>query len=251
MNGHVDESIGAYALGALEPAEQAEVERHLAVCSHCQAELEITEENLGLLALSLEPITPFPELKDRILTAARVDQIPPRTEQPADPENVIPEPIPIESRRPRFPRYVMPALAVAAVVLIVAGVLVNRSQQQNAQQQYAAYVSQARSHGDTVIVLKPINHAAAEATLAVTKSGQASLIVGPSSPPPSQKVYQLWYMNLPATRAVTVFRTSKDHAQVLKLHLSPHGYKLTGVTAEPGPNGSPKPTSNPILVGTV
>ena len=241
MKQHVDDSIGAYALGALEPDEQAEVERHLAVCDRCQAELEVAEETLGQMALSLEPETPSPQLKDRLMAAVAADsQVTPAAESDGT-VDTAPEPISLEGRRRRWRRFAMPAVAAAALILIVAGVLISRQHQQSAQQQYAAYVDQARSRGDKVIVLKPIRHAKTEATLTVAKSGQASLIVGPSSPPPPKKVYQLWYMNVPLAKGVTVFRTSKDKAEVLKLHRSPQGYKLTGITAEPGPNGSPKP----------
>jgi anti-sigma-K factor RskA len=251
MNAHVDDSIAAYALGALEPEEQAEVESHLAVCDHCRSELETLEETLGLIPLSLDPVPPSPQLKGRILAAALSKDDVDAQQSPLDHTGRLTQPIPIRTRRARVSRLALPALAAAALVLIVAGVLINRSRQQSPQQQYATYVSQARSRGDTVIVLKPVHHARPEATLAVAKSGQASLIVGPASPPPAGKVYQLWYMNLPTARGVTVFKTSQHHAQVLKLHLSPHGYKLTGVTAEPGPDGSPKPTSSPILVGSI
>ncbi|GAA3133680.1 anti-sigma factor RsiW [Kribbella aluminosa] len=44
MSEHDRSQLGAYALGALEPAEAAEVEEHLATCAECRAELtELTE----------------------------------------------------------------------------------------------------------------------------------------------------------------------------------------------------------------
>jgi anti-sigma factor RsiW len=39
MSEHDRTQLGAYALGALEPAEAAEVEEHLLTCAECQAEL--------------------------------------------------------------------------------------------------------------------------------------------------------------------------------------------------------------------
>jgi hypothetical protein len=44
MTEHDRTQLGAYALGALEPAEVAEVDAHLAICAECRAELaELTE----------------------------------------------------------------------------------------------------------------------------------------------------------------------------------------------------------------
>ncbi|MEU8225470.1 zf-HC2 domain-containing protein [Kribbella sp. NPDC048915] len=44
MSEHDRTQLGAYALGALEPAEAAEVDAHLATCAECRAELaELTE----------------------------------------------------------------------------------------------------------------------------------------------------------------------------------------------------------------
>ncbi|WP_350274642.1 zf-HC2 domain-containing protein [Kribbella sp. HUAS MG21] len=44
MTEHDRTQLGAYALGALEPAEAAEVDAHLATCADCRAELaELTE----------------------------------------------------------------------------------------------------------------------------------------------------------------------------------------------------------------
>jgi anti-sigma factor RsiW len=44
MNEHDRTQLGAYALGALEPGEVAEVDEHLATCAECRAELAELEE---------------------------------------------------------------------------------------------------------------------------------------------------------------------------------------------------------------
>jgi anti-sigma-K factor RskA len=68
--------LGAYVLGALDPDEQRGAEQHLADCPACAAELE---EFRGLTALldrvpldevTAEPVTPSPELFDRVAAAA-------------------------------------------------------------------------------------------------------------------------------------------------------------------------------------
>jgi anti-sigma factor RsiW len=47
---HDRTQLGAYALGALEPAEAAEVDEHLATCAECRAELAELTELTGMLA---------------------------------------------------------------------------------------------------------------------------------------------------------------------------------------------------------
>ena len=68
--------LGAYVLGALDPDERRGAEQHLADCPACAAELE---EFRGLTALldrvpldevTAEPVTPSPELFDRVAAAA-------------------------------------------------------------------------------------------------------------------------------------------------------------------------------------
>ena len=57
------DDLGAYVLGALGPAERAEVEAHLADCPSCRDELATLAGLPGLLSrLSLEEVDPAPEL---------------------------------------------------------------------------------------------------------------------------------------------------------------------------------------------
>ena len=66
---HVRPDLAAYALGALEPAEAAAVEAHLATCPDCAAELAELQPLPGLVsrAEGLEIPAPPPALEERIL----------------------------------------------------------------------------------------------------------------------------------------------------------------------------------------
>ncbi|HYI18469.1 MAG TPA: zf-HC2 domain-containing protein [Solirubrobacteraceae bacterium] len=66
---HVRPDLGAYALGALEPAEAAAVEAHLPGCPDCAAELARLEPLPGLVARAdgLEIPPPPAALEERIL----------------------------------------------------------------------------------------------------------------------------------------------------------------------------------------
>lgn len=72
-------ALGAYVLGALEPADRADVETHLAGCAECRAELAEFAGLPGLLgridlADAVAPPAAPPEMLDRLLVAARQDR---------------------------------------------------------------------------------------------------------------------------------------------------------------------------------
>ena len=66
---HVRPDLGAYALGALEPAEGTAVEAHVATCPDCAAELESLQPLPELIARAdgLEIPSPPAALEERIL----------------------------------------------------------------------------------------------------------------------------------------------------------------------------------------
>jgi anti-sigma-K factor RskA len=57
----------AYALGALEPAERAAFEAHLATCAECTAEVEQLRLSAGALAHAVPQVSPPPSLRAKIL----------------------------------------------------------------------------------------------------------------------------------------------------------------------------------------
>ena len=68
---------GAYAAGALDDAETAEVEAHLEVCADCAREVADLREALAELSLLTEA-TPPPELRSAVLASIRtVRPLPP------------------------------------------------------------------------------------------------------------------------------------------------------------------------------
>jgi len=73
-------SLGAYVLGALEPADRARVDAHLATCADCRDELASLAGLPGLLGrvsraeVETEPTAPGPQLLDRLLRAAAAER---------------------------------------------------------------------------------------------------------------------------------------------------------------------------------
>lgn len=70
--------LGAFALGGLEPTEDAEVRRHTAVCPSCLGELLELEEAAGSLDAAPPLAAPPPRLKDDVLARLRAEA-PPRS----------------------------------------------------------------------------------------------------------------------------------------------------------------------------
>ncbi len=63
----VDELSAAYAVGALDPAEERAVSEHLATCRAPHAEARAALDSAALLAASLEPIEPSAGLRSRVM----------------------------------------------------------------------------------------------------------------------------------------------------------------------------------------
>lgn len=73
-------SLGAYVLGALDPADRSRVDAHLAGCPECRDELASFAALPGLLGrvsraeVEGEPIDPGPQLLERLLGAAAAER---------------------------------------------------------------------------------------------------------------------------------------------------------------------------------
>ena len=97
---------GAYAVDALDDAERAQFEDHLAECPACRSEVDSLQEAAALLA-ETTVTTPSAELRDRVL---------------ADIAGVRPLPPPgatVTALEPRRRRRVLPFLAAAAAVVAI------------------------------------------------------------------------------------------------------------------------------------
>jgi anti-sigma-K factor RskA len=99
----IHDLAAAYALDALDPEDRWTYERHLDTCERCREEVAALRDSATELAYAAEGPEPPPELRDRILAAARTE---PRTAK------VVP------LRR----RWLFPATAVVAAAAACAAV---------------------------------------------------------------------------------------------------------------------------------
>jgi anti-sigma-K factor RskA len=75
VNGeHPDrDDLVAFALGALEPGDEREIEAHAPSCARCTRELEALVPAVSVLGESVEQLEPPPELRERVLAEVRAD----------------------------------------------------------------------------------------------------------------------------------------------------------------------------------
>jgi anti-sigma factor RsiW len=67
------EEVAAYAIGALDPGQVEELERHLADCKRCQEELRWLSPAVRALPEAVERQAPPPQLKQRLMAEVRAD----------------------------------------------------------------------------------------------------------------------------------------------------------------------------------
>ncbi len=67
------EDVAAYVLGALEPRDAAELERHIGGCERCQAEIRWLAPAVRALPESVERVEPPRELRARVMAEVRAD----------------------------------------------------------------------------------------------------------------------------------------------------------------------------------
>src|SRR6187401_1813416 len=71
LTDELQEQASLYASGAMTESERREYARHLEEdnCAVCRREAEEFEAATGLLALGLDPLSPSPSVKDRLMAS--------------------------------------------------------------------------------------------------------------------------------------------------------------------------------------
>jgi len=169
----IHDLAAAYALDALDPEDRWTYERHLDTCDRCREEVAALRESAGELAYAAGGPSPRPELRDRILAAARAE---PRT------ASVVP------LRR----RWLFPATAVAAAAAACAAVglgLWANSLRGDAGQRVVAMEG-----GGTIVV-----------------EGDRATLVACVEKPPAGKTYEAWVIEGDTPRRAGLFSGGCQH----------------------------------------
>jgi hypothetical protein len=267
----IEELIGAYALDAVEPDEREIVDRHLASCPRCRAELA---EHLEVAALLGNTGAPAPEgLWARI--SASLEESPPALRlalaplaPPVDGASVsvssapspVPPPVPpaavvdLSARRSRVNRVLAGAVAAAVLVIAALGGQVLRQNQRIDDMQESALSSglqgemikaMADPTSDKMTLSSPSGESMSAAAV-MTETGAGYFVATTMPALDESQTYQLWGV--------------MDDGQVVSLGVlghDPHmaafqasGGGLTGLAVTEEVKGGVASSSNPALLQT-
>ena len=252
-----EELAAGYVLGALEPDDEHDFQRHLDGCATCKATVRELEVVAGELAYAAPPVDP----PDSLWAGIR------REIQPeAAPRGTIPPPIPSqvpEARVRRRGRRLLPGLAAAAALLLVVALSVwnlsLRDENAAIRDRLAALERATQLANDPSTSLVTLDDApgpeGAQATVIASSRQDRGVLLVESLPPLARdRVYELWGVPegdiAKAQKALVFVPLRRQGVQALEFEVPIQPGTVFAITDEPGPDGSEKPTSNPLLVGT-
>ncbi len=232
------ESLAAYALNAASPEDAREVEAHLETCEECQRDLKVLREVTADLASGVGMVNPPAALRARVLSAI----------QP--------------QARPAIPRAGTLGLALAAALaLILAGISFSLNQRLAAVNQRLVALNDRLATQEQVLVLlaSPTTKTAALSGSVQAKvrfvydpeRKQGALVVSDLGDPGAEFVYQLWLIAGQEPQSAGVFRPVLGRPIIVPVAADFGRYQAVAISVERGPSGSPRPTTKPILVGTI
>jgi anti-sigma-K factor RskA len=222
-----NDAAGAYVLGALDDAELADFEAHLAECAACRREVEQLQVAADALPAGVAQVAPPPELKDRIMAVVNAEA------------ELLFAASGAKVRDPRVPRrrsilswLARPAVAVACVLALVAGV--------------AAGVLLGGGN-DTRTVVAQTAAPGARVEMRVNDDG-ARLVARHMPAPPEGRIYQIWLKRPGQAPQPTAVLWSVDASGSAEVTVpgDMHGVEAVLVTDEPD-GGSQAPTRPPVI----
>jgi len=215
------EELAAYALGALEPGEGAELERHLAGCEECRTELDWLRPAVLLLPESVERVEPAPGLRSRLMEQVRAEAERPRTSKSF-----------FRLRRPGGGLALGPLAGTATIVVIVAVL--------------AGYAISGGTGGDGGATTVVAGRSPGVTAKVVRQGETGTLHLANVRQLPRDKVLQAWVQRgKRVVSAKTLFVPNPDGTASATID-NMDGVNTVMVTAEPR-GGSAQPTSAPIV----
>jgi anti-sigma-K factor RskA len=178
VDAETHELIAGYALDALDPDDEARVRELLATSEEARRELRALTEVATAMATATSGPTPRPELRGRILDAAR-----------AEPQNVVSLGTYRRSR-------VVPALAATAAVAAVAALALGIWGVDASNDLDDARAALERQRAAAAVLADPdartVDLAAGDGRLVVDDDGAAVLVLDGMETAPAGKTYELW-----------------------------------------------------------
>jgi anti-sigma-K factor RskA len=242
-HGEFEELAAGYVLGALEPDDEHAFQQHLGGCPICEASVRELEAVVGELAYSAPPVEPPDTVWAGIRREIRAEAV---------------RPSPIARPRGGSGRPAGWLVAAAAVLAVVALSLWNLSlRDQNAvYRDRVAALERAtelvNEPGAARLALEGAPEARAT-VVASSRQDRGVLLVEDLPPLQQGRVYELW--GVPegdiarAEKALVFVPLRRQGVQTLEFRVPIQPGTVFAITEEPGPDGSEKPTSDPLLIG--
>jgi anti-sigma-K factor RskA len=231
---------GAYAAHALDEAELAAFEEHLAQCEPCAVEVAEFQATLARFGAA-EAVVPPPELKARVLAATSgIRQLAPVTGPAAvDPGG---------GTARRWPRFALAASLAAAAAL--GGVAVQQHEQAHQAAVRAAHLQDQQNRFSALLTAADSRTATARTgsgagTVVWSRSlGEAGFLAQGLPALAQGRTYELWFNDGGTMRPAGLLPSSSGS---LVLSGPIDGAAGIGVTVEPA-GGSPHPSGSPLML---
>jgi anti-sigma-K factor RskA len=241
-----DELAGAAALGALDQDESRAVTHHVATCDQPHAELRELVGSDAVLALALEPMTPDPALRERVMASAgatRQDHV--SGEAPDQDSGHASRRTWLDwSSAGRWR-----GLAGAAAVVIIALGAWNIG----LRQQMAIQEAALSAIGEVVLGGQPayaVSGPAGSGYVIDNEGPGATFLVAGLEKLPSGGIYELWLLDAAGTPlAVGTIEVADPELAVVALEQDLAGYATFAVTVEE--ERVDAPTGDPVMVGAI
>lgn len=228
------DDLAAYSLGALESAEAATLERHLADCGGCAARLRWLAPAVALLPAAVEQQTPPERLRESLMATVRAE---------AALSVAAPGPQAAVARRPRESWWaglrtlmLRPATGIAALILLVAGLGAG----------YALRGSDTVAPATSLVKAEPLNDAVPVSATLERSGDSATLHVHELPAITSDEVYEVWVQRAGVMEPRSTFVLSNDGTAEAAVPGPLAGGDAVFVTREPR-GGSRQPTTKPLL----
>ena len=247
---HVDELIDLYALGALEPGEQAAVDEHLDDCPRCRAQLEEAKRLVMMFAWTPDQHDPPPALRGKVMQRiSHLQRLQGKAQRSWWDRLALPQWL----RSPQLGLQLSGALVLLAALLgwRIAGLQseITSLRAQVAEQQ--TLVAVLYEPDTRIVPLATANDPAVthgyllfdpERQQAVIKSTALAAL-------PQDQTYQLWLIDGNQPESVGLLSTGPDgHGTAEVMAQRPLSqYQAFGISIEPA-GGSNQPTTTPIVV---
>jgi anti-sigma-K factor RskA len=249
-----EELAAGYVLGALEPDDEHDFQRHLDGCPACETTVRELEVVAGGLAYAAPPIDP-----PGALWAGIRREIQPE----AAPRGTIPVPITSsapEARARRRGRRLLPGLAAAAALLLGLAMAVwnlsLRDDNAAIRGRLAALERATQLANDPSASLVALDDTPgpedAQATVITSSRQDRGVLLIQSLPPLARdRVYELWCLPQgeihKAQKALVFVPLRRQGVQALEFEVPVQPGTEFAITDEPGPHGSEQPTNQPLL----